>query len=119
MLIAGCAETRAAGTLHTREAPHLLLSILNLARTAAAWLLLLQLVRGVGAELAGGLRLCRDMSCRMSSVWSEAKQHMAISTSRRRHHTVHPNETTAGPRRMSKHGRNDPFCAHSALKELD
>lgn len=59
------------------------------------------------------------MSCRMSPVWSDAKQRMAIPTSKRHRHTVHPNETTVSPRRMSEHGRKDPLCAHPELKELD
>lgn len=44
----------------------------NHAGTSVGWLLLLNLVRGVGAELAGGLRLCHVMSYRKSSFWSES-----------------------------------------------
>ena len=89
------------------------------AGSSAGWLLLLSPVRGVGAELACGLRLCHVMSYRKSSFWSDVKQNMAISTYKRQYYTVHTNEATVSPRRISKHGRNDPFCAHSTLKELD
>lgn len=93
--------------------------MLNSAGTSAGWLLLLSLVRGVGADLTGRLSVCRVISYRKSSFWSDVKQNMVISTCKRQYYTIHSCEATVSPRGISKHGRNGPFCAHPTLKELD
>lgn len=77
--------------------------MLNHAGTSAGWLLLLNLARDIGAELAGGLRLCHITSYRKSSFWSDVKQNVAISTYKRQYYTAQSNEATVSPRKISKH----------------